>query len=118
MDQQVAVGMHNGVGQLQEERQPTLQRRATRAFVDRLAVDELQHEVGQAVVAGAGTQQPRDVRVRQPRQGLALQGKERLRVNAFTVCALAGAIAAADQKTQCKRCKTACRVRERTSPCG
>ena len=73
--QQVAVGVDHGVGQLQEQPQPPLQRQPTHGLVDRAAVHVLQHEVGQSVVAGAGVQQARDVRVAQPRQGLALQGE-------------------------------------------
>ena len=75
MHQQVAVGVGHGVGQLQEEVQALSQRQGLYRFIDRLALHVLQHEVGQALFAGTGVQQARDVRVAQARQRLALLGK-------------------------------------------
>ena len=75
MHQQVAVGVGHGVGQLQEEMQALSQRQGLYRFIDRLALHVLQHEVGQALFAGTGVQQARDVRVAQARQRLALLGK-------------------------------------------
>ena len=75
MHQQLAVGVGDGVGQLQEQRQPRFQRLGGAGLVDGDAVDILQHEVGQPAVADAGVQQRGDVRVRQARQGLAFLGE-------------------------------------------
>ena len=73
--QQVAMGMGHGIGQLQEKPQPCGQRQALHGSVHGLAVHILQHEVRQALIAGASVQQARDVGVAQARQCLALLRK-------------------------------------------
>ena len=75
--QQVAVGMGHRVGQLQKQRQAVFQRTPAHRRVDGLAVHVLHHEVGCAVAVRTCIEQPRDVGVVQPRQGLAFRGKAR-----------------------------------------
>ena len=71
---QVGVGMADRAADLQEQAQAFVQRQlqAPAVFGDRLALDVGQHQVGLAVLAEAGIQQPGDVRMLQPRQDLAL----------------------------------------------
>lgn len=70
--EQVAVGMRYRIGELQEQAQAGFQGQAARGHIDGLAVDEFEDEVGQALFAGTGIQQARDMRMAQPREGLSL----------------------------------------------
>ena len=71
---EVAVGELHGVAELGDQPQPRRHRQAmlTAMLVDRLAIDIFHDEVGFALVAGAGVEQPRDARVLQIGLYLAL----------------------------------------------
>ncbi len=74
MQHQVAMRVLHRVADLQEERDALLQRGvgARAVFRERLALQVLHHEV-RAVVEHAAIQQPRDVRMLQARENLALR---------------------------------------------
>ena len=67
---------HRGAD-LQEDLQPLIDREATRLaiLVDRQTVDVLHHEIREALAARAAVKQPRDVRMLESREDLALVSK-------------------------------------------
>lgn len=73
---QVAVREVQRRADLAQQLQPLRQRRAGGPGVQRASVDEGHDEVGPARGRGAAVQQPRDVRVLQRRQDLALAGQQ------------------------------------------
>ena len=75
MHQQIAVGVGDGVGKLQKQVQARLDGQAAHGFVDGHTRNKFHDEIGQAVVAGTGVEQARDVRMAQAREGLTLLRK-------------------------------------------
>ncbi|MDP1691838.1 MAG: hypothetical protein Q8L49_07825 [Burkholderiaceae bacterium] len=73
--QQGAVRNGDGVGQLQKQGQALGQRPPGAGLGQGLAVHALHHEAGNASGAALGVDQPRDVRMLQPRQRALLAGK-------------------------------------------
>ena len=74
MHDEVAVRRGHGVAAVVQEAEPLVDAEAVRAAVarDRLAFDELHHEVGPSVLGGSSVEEPRDVRMLEPREDAPL----------------------------------------------
>lgn len=71
MHHEILVGVVDGAANNAEQRQALVQSDAVRVLVDRLAVDELHHHVGDAVAGDAAVEHAGDVRVVEVGENLA-----------------------------------------------